>query len=153
MAPVLYHLYMSVYQDIIEAKMQYERSGWISYDRCFCLNAAAQPDQKWSLMDGALWNIAFAGAASLRSDCCKLSFTLSHKSEECACLSSRSTKTRSTADWLTHSLQSAVWHFIMQGLEFYPLCKLFLSRLQIHACVRTHRCLVVLDNKSIFQYG
>ena len=35
-------------------------------DRRFCLNAAAQPDQKWSLMDGALWNIAFAGAA--RSD-------------------------------------------------------------------------------------
>ena len=120
---------------IIEAKMQYEGSGWLSYDRRFRLNAAAQPDQKWSLMDGTLWNIAFAGAA--RADRCKLCFMLSHKSEECAlAVSQQKQGFQQTGKHIPYSQQHGSgmpicrdWNFTPSASCSFQDCKF------LHACV------------------
>lgn len=118
---------------IIEAKMQYDGNGWLSYDRRFRQNAAASPDQKWSQMDITLWNMAFAGAA--RADRCKLCFMLSHKSEECALsVSQQKQGPQQAGKQVPYSQQLGIpicrdWNFTPSANCSFQGCKF------LHACV------------------
>ena len=50
---------------IVEARMEYESDGWLSYDCRFRQNAAPSPDTTWARIDPTLWNMAFVGQAKV----------------------------------------------------------------------------------------
>ena len=50
---------------VIEAGMEYERDGWLGYDRRFRQNAAASPDAIWARIDLTLRNMAFVSQAKV----------------------------------------------------------------------------------------
>ena len=50
---------------IVEAHMEYEGNGWLSYDHRFRQNAAASLDAIWAKIDCSLWNMAFVSQAKV----------------------------------------------------------------------------------------
>ena len=81
-----YHMFaqdFTVYQcTIVHASRSYSGEGWVTYDMCYCRNAAFRKSLHWSQVDFTLYNETFTGKAKI-TPWCKYCVSEHHKSHEC----------------------------------------------------------------------
>lgn len=73
---------MAYQRTIVRASKCYIKKRWITYDTCYCRNAAVTKSLDWGQVDFSLYNKTFTGRA-IQIDRCKHCFSEHHKSEDC----------------------------------------------------------------------